>query len=443
MKTVASAIRASGLIKRMIISKSYPHVFDDEDNRKVMGRIDDGNFDHVFQLDYLTRGHPVYSMFQTQRQHHLRYLENNYGHNPFHNSIYATDVLQRFRYLIENDVLQSLKASDTNYQFWRVSPIRCETMIDMSPKQFATGYKPRVKSDELVWVRSDSDTNISAKSTKAVSLIVPGVGISTIGMLLQDKASGVIFGITCAHGLYPVHVDEGVPFMIDLRRSIECDDPWTRFDSGYVICGDNQLKVYLHQAQCFQTTKVDLALIPLPTHVDWSVFGFGSFDTLIFDVDPPTADASIVDDTKCFKIGVESGRTAGIIVGRDMGKTFGGVNFTDLISIYSPGFLESGDSGALLLSVDDGLTIPEGILFMSNEEMSYAFTIDSLMAAAGINRRSWNYSTSIGIPNDIVTFGTRSTVHSNDSVDEECVDDDRTSKDVLSDFSSETNSDSE
>ncbi len=64
-----------------------------------------------------------------------------------------------------------------------------------------------------------------------------------------------------------------------------------------------------------------------------------------------------------------------------METTFGGVNFTYLIAIY----------GALLLSVDDGLTIPEEILFMSNEEKSYAFTIDSLMAAAGNNRRSWNY----------------------------------------------------
>ena len=141
--------------------------------------------------------------------------------------------------------------------------------------------------------------------------------------------------------------------MLQLRQSIEANEPWKRYDKGRLANGDHMLDLELSEAFCYQTDKVDLAIIPLPNDVNWTEFGFGPFQELLFDVDPPSVPIGFQDDLRCTKLGISSGRTKAAIVERGAHIDLGGVSFRDVIIINSSNFLISGDSGALLVSTDE------------------------------------------------------------------------------------------
>ncbi len=136
-------------------------------------------------------------------------------------------------------------------------------------------------------------------------------------------------------------------------------------------------------------TRWIFAIIPLPNDVNWTEFGFGPFQELLFDVDPPSVPIGFQDDLRCTKLGISSGRTKAAIVERGAHIDLGGVSFRDVIIVDSSNFLISGDSGALLVSIDDnGNEVPEGILFGSNEveDVAYAFSLDNMQTAAGLSQ---------------------------------------------------------
>ncbi len=113
----------------------------------------------------------------------------------------------------------------------------------------------------------------------------------------------------------------------------------------------------LDGAFCFQTERVDLSIIRFPT-IDWTKFGFGPFETLTYNTNPLVGPLG-----HCKKTGASTGWTNGMI---ERGQTvnIGGVDFRDVIVVRGEGFLESGDSGALLVTIDNGHETTEQLQYV-------------------------------------------------------------------------------
>jgi hypothetical protein len=126
-RAVANAIRASGILRKMMIAKTFTPVFEDEQNRKSMGAIDEWVFD-IFRLDWSSKGRSLYAIvhfyfekysllgtykMDQQKLHlFLRTLETQYGANGFHNSTHASDVVQTLNIIFEQSGMFNYLTND-------------------------------------------------------------------------------------------------------------------------------------------------------------------------------------------------------------------------------------------------------------------------------------------------------------------------------------------